>query len=237
MNPKHIAIIPDGNGRWAKQRGESRISGHIRGTAVVKDTIIQAKQLGIPILTFYAFSDENWKRPQDEIQGLMMLLKEYLISERATLVREKIQLRALGEISKLPPFVLEELQKTIEMTSSFNQMILNFAISYGGRSEIVRAAKLLAKACMAGDVKPDDISEKSFQKHLYTADLPDPDLLIRTSGEMRISNFLLWQMSYTEIYAPEVLWPDFNTNEFLKALEVFRLRKRRFGLTDEQYES
>lgn len=232
--PAHVAIIPDGNGRWAKLRGEERTIGHVRGTANVKEIVTFAKELGIQVLTIYAFSDENWQRPLQEVEILMDLLKQYLIQERETILKNKIQLRAIGTIDRLPKPVLEELKKTIELSSQNQEMILNFAVSYGSRSEIIRAVQKISQDVSKGKFLPEKIDSLLFGQYLYTKDLPDPDLLIRTSGEMRISNFLLWQMAYTEIYVTPTLWPDFTREEFLKALLDYQKRERRFGLTEEQ---
>jgi len=232
--PVHVAIIPDGNGRWAKLHGQDRTMGHVRGTATVKDIVTFAKELGIQVLTIYAFSDENWQRPLAEVECLMDLLKQYLIQERETILKNKIQLRAIGTIERLPKPVLEELKKTIELSSQNQEMILNFAVSYGSHSEIIQAVQKISQDVLKGKLLPEDIDPKVFCQYLYTKDLPDPDLLIRTSGEMRISNFLLWQMAYTEFYSTPILWPDFNREEFLKALLEYQKRKRRFGLTEDQ---
>ncbi len=232
--PSHVAIIPDGNGRWAKQQGQERTFGHVKGTANVKEIVTFAKELGIRVLTIYAFSDENWQRPLQEVEILMDLLKQYLIQERETILKNKIQLRAIGTIERLPKPVLEELKKTIELSSQNQEMILNFAVSYGARSEIIRAVQKISQDVLKGKYKPEAIDSAHFAKYLYTPDLPDPDLLIRTSGEMRISNFLLWQMAYTEMYVTQTLWPDFNREEFLKALLEYQKRERRFGLTEDQ---
>src|SRR3989338_828969 len=231
--PAHVAIIPDGNGRWAKLRGEERTMGHVRGTANVKEIVTFAKELGIQVLTIYAFSDENWQRPLAEVECLMDLLKQYLIQERETILKNKIQLRAIGTIERLPKPVLEELKKTIELSSQNQEMILNFAVSYVSHSEIIQAVQKISQDVLKGKLLPEDIDPKVFCQYLYTKDLPDPDLLIRTSGEMRISNFLLWQMAYTEFYSTPILWPDFNREEFLKALLEYQKRKRRFGLTED----
>ncbi|HBQ21676.1 MAG TPA: isoprenyl transferase [Deltaproteobacteria bacterium] len=232
--PVHVAIIPDGNGRWAKNRSLNRIEGHVRGTANVKDTVIFAKELGIKVITIYAFSDENWSRPKEEVDALMHLLQEYLIQERPNIMKNNIRLCTLGDIERLPLFVLEELKKTMELSATNTEMILNFAVSYGSRNEILRATQTIAKLCIEKKCIPEKIDQALFSKYLYTKDLPDPDLLIRTSGEMRISNFLLWQMAYTELYVTDTLWPDFNKEEFLKAIRSYQHRERRFGLTHEQ---
>ncbi|MBI3017712.1 MAG: isoprenyl transferase [Deltaproteobacteria bacterium] len=232
--PKHVAIIPDGNGRWAKLRSEERTLGHVRGTTNVKEIVTFAKELGIQVLTIYAFSDENWQRPLQEVGILMDLLKQYLIEERETILKNKIQLRAMGTIDRLPAPVLEELKKTIELSSQNQEMILNFAVSYGSRSEIIQAIQKISQDVLKGKFPPEKIDSALLSQYLYTKDLPDPDLLIRTSGEMRISNFLLWQMAYTELYVTPTLWPDFSREEFVKALLEYQTRKRRFGLTEEQ---
>lgn len=232
--PCHVAIIPDGNGRWAQERSLSRMQGHVRGTANAKDIVTFAKELGIKILTIYAFSEENWLRPKDEINALMTLLKEYLSQERENILKNKIQLRAIGNIERLPEAVLKELVKTIEMSRHNGEMILNFAISYGGRQELLGAVRKIASLCQKGEVSPEEIDQKFFSKFLYTAGLADPDLLIRTSGEMRVSNFLLWQIAYTELYVTKTLWPDFNRKEFLKAILEYQRRERRYGMTSEQ---
>ena len=232
--PKHVAIIPDGNGRWAKLNGEERTMGHVRGTANVKEIVTFAKELGIQVLTIYAFSDENWQRPLGEVECLMDLLKQYLIQERETILQNKIQLRAMGTLDRLPQPVLEELKKTIELSSQNQEMILNFAVSYGSHSEIIQAVQKISQDVLKGRLLPDQINPQVFKRYLYTGDLPDPDLLIRTSGEMRISNFLLWQMAYTEFYITPTLWPDFSREEFVKALLEYQKRQRRFGLIEDQ---
>lgn len=231
--PTHVAIIPDGNGRWAKLRNQDRTMGHVQGTANVKDLVIFAKDLGIKVMTIYAFSDENWNRPKEEVDMLMGLLRDYLIEERNNILENGIQLRTLGDIERLPAFVLDELKKTMELSAQNSKMVLNFAISYGARAEILRAVRETIKHHETSSLA---ITEDMFSSFLYTKGLPDPDLLIRTSGEMRISNFLLWQMAYTEIYVTSVLWPDFNRVEFVKALLDYGQRNRRFGLTQEQIE-
>ena len=236
--PRHVAIIMDGNGRWAKQRKLPRIMGHRTGTKTVKNIVETASKLNLEVLTLYAFSTENWKRPSLEVQGLMTLLKTYLKSELQNMVDNKILLRCIGEIEMLPQDVRKVLAEVIEETARDTEdetgMILNLALSYGGRFEIVRAARVMAEKCVSGQFDPEDFSEKLFASHLYTAGLPDPDLLIRTGGQSRLSNFLLWQLSYAELYMTETMWPDFNEEKFIEALIDFQRRERRFGQTSEQ---
>jgi undecaprenyl diphosphate synthase len=223
----------DGNGRWAKARGLPRSLGHMEGTSRVKEIIREADRLGVKILTLYCFSTENWKRPEDEVSILMKLLKEYLLKERQELHDNNVKLRALGQIDRLP----EHLQKLVRETEAFlsnnTGMILNFCISYGGRSEILRATREIAKKIAAGELQAEELSEEIFSNELYTAGLPDPDLIIRTSGEARISNFLLWQIAYSELYLTETSWPEFRPQHLKEACEAFSTRKRRFGSSDE----
>jgi undecaprenyl diphosphate synthase len=239
--PRHVAIIMDGNGRWAKQRNLPRIMGHKAGVESVKNIVKSARELNLEVLTLYAFSIENWKRPSFEVQGLMTLLKTFLKSELQNLLDKNISLRCIGEIEKLPPDVQKILLQVIEDTARNAEgkegLILNLALSYGGRSEILRAARIMAEKCVSGQFDPEDISEKLFASHLYTAGLPDPDLLIRTGGESRLSNFLLWQLSYAELYITETMWPDFNAERFFEALKYFQGRERRFGQTSEQLQA
>ena len=239
--PRHVAIIMDGNGRWAKQRNLPRIMGHKAGTESVKNIVKSARELNLEVLTLYAFSIENWKRPSFEVQGLMTLLKTFLKSELQNLLDKNISLRCIGEIEKLPPDVQKILLQVIEDTARNAEgkegLILNLALSYGSRSEILRAARIMAEKCVSGQFDPEDISEKLFAFHLYTAGLPDPDLLIRTGGESRLSNFLLWQLSYAELYITETMWPDFNAERFFEALKYFQGRERRFGQTSEQLQA
>ncbi|UKL14384.1 isoprenyl transferase [Dissulfurimicrobium hydrothermale] len=232
--PGHVAIIMDGNGRWARLRGLPRVMGHKEGVKAVRSVVRQARELGISVLTLYAFSSENWGRPRDEVNALMDLLYNYLESELDELLGNKIALKAIGEIEKLPDRVRKYLEETIKKTSVNKEMILNLALSYGGRAEIVRAAKVLAERCLRGEICPEDIDEGSFAGCLYTAGLPDPDLIIRTSGEERLSNFLLYQAAYAEIYITPTLWPDFGRDDFMAALYEYQKRERRFGLTAEQ---
>ena len=236
--PRHVAIIMDGNGRWAKQRKLPRIMGHKTGTKSVKNIVKAASELNLEVLTLYAFSTENWKRPSFEVQGLMTLLKTYLKSELQNMVDNKISLRCIGEIEMLPQDVQKVLAEVIEKTARNSEadtgLILNLALSYGGRFEIVKAARVMAEKCVNGQFDPEDFSENLFASHLYTAGLPDPDLLIRTGGQSRLSNFLLWQLSYAELYMTETMWPDFNEDKFIEALIDFQSRERRFGQISEQ---
>lgn len=239
--PRHVAIIMDGNGRWAKQRNLPRIMGHKAGSESVKDVVKTARKLNLEVLTLYAFSTENWKRPAIEVQGLMTLLKTYLKSEEQNMVENNISLRCLGEMEKLPADVQKVLAEVIQETANTTEekpgLVLNLALSYGSRSEIVRAARIMAEKCVSGQFEPEDFSEQLFASHLYTSGLPDPDLLIRTGGEARLSNFLLWQLSYAELYITETMWPDFKREEFLKAIMDYQGRERRFGQTSEQLQA
>ncbi len=232
--PRHLAIIMDGNGRWAKKRFLPRIMGHRQGAKTVKEIVTAARRWGIRYLTLYAFSKENWSRPKEEVDALMDLLSEYLQRELDELLGNKIRLRAIGDIEDLPPRVRTILFDTMNRTSKNYEMQLILALSYGGRAEIARAAKRLSLDVLQGKLRPDDVNENTFKSYLYTSDVPDPDLIIRTSGEMRLSNFLLYQAAYSELYITDTLWPDFNENELLKALEDYSRRERRFGKTSEQ---
>jgi len=231
--PKHVAIIMDGNGRWARAKGMPRSFGHAEGTSRVKEVIREADRLGIKILTLYCFSTENWKRPTEEVSILMRLLKEYLLKEREELQRNNVRLQALGQVERLP----EHLQKLVRETEIYlaknTGLILNFCISYGGRHEILRSAQLLAHDVKEGRIKPSEITEALFESYLYTKNLPDPDLVIRTGGESRVSNFLLWQIAYSEILLLDLSWPDFRPNDLANACSNFANRKRRFGDSDE----
>jgi undecaprenyl diphosphate synthase len=232
--PRHLAIIMDGNGRWAQQRHMPRIVGHQRGVEAVRKTVEKCCRLGIKHLTLYAFSSENWGRPADEVSALMGLLTKYLTSELKTLLSKRIRLNVIGETEKLPDSIRQTLEETMERTRDNDSMTLTLALSYGARDEILRACRNLAQQVADGDLAPEQIDEELFSSTLDTGSMPDPDLLIRTSGEMRISNFLLWQMAYTELYFSDVYWPDFNDKELEKALAEFSRRQRRFGLTSEQ---
>ena len=227
--PRHVAIIMDGNGRWAQQHKLPRLSGHEAGRKSVKKVVQAAIAHGVRYLTLYAFSVENWQRPRDEVQGLMGLLRLVLREELAEMGREGVKLRAMGRLQDLPEAVREELESAIEKTKANTKLDLILALSYGSRVEITEAAKAIAREVKAGSLDPERVEEKTVSDHLYTRDLPDPDLLIRTSGEMRISNFMLWQISYAEIHVTPVLWPDFGKEEFAVALADYARRERRFG--------
>ncbi|HET6341483.1 MAG TPA: isoprenyl transferase [Gemmatimonadota bacterium] len=227
--PRHVAVIMDGNGRWAERRGKPRIFGHQAGMKAVREVIETTADLGIPYLTLYAFSQENWKRPRTEIEALMGLLKRYIRTERKELIEKGIRVRAIGDIERLAHGSREELDELITDTAANQRLTVTLALSYGGRSEIVEAVRRIARQVRAGELDPEAIDEEVFADRLYTADLPDPDLLIRTSGEFRISNFLLWQIAYTELYVTEVLWPDFDRDAFLDAVAAYQGRERRFG--------
>ena len=232
--PHHIAIIMDGNGRWAKKKLLNRISGHIKGVNAVREVVTACRELGIKVLTLYAFSIENWRRPADEVNALMGLLKQYLQKECEEMVQNSIRLNAVGRIEDLPPDVQTTLRETMRKTEGCDGMILNLALSYGGRSEILHAVQGILSDFQKGKVKPEEITVQRFPEYLWTHGIPDPDLLIRTSGEFRVSNFLLWQIAYTELYVTETLWPDFDRKELLKAIADYQSRERRFGLTSEQ---
>ncbi|MFB0528120.1 MAG: isoprenyl transferase, partial [bacterium] len=227
--PQHIAIIMDGNGRWAKRHNRRRIEGHLEGTKAIRKIVKFSGEMGIKILTLFAFSTENWNRPKREVRALMNLLFKFLRQETNNLRKNKIKLLVSGQIERLPAKVRVELSKSIDATKENKGLILNLALSYGGREEIVRACREIAHQVSKGTKKVEDIDEKSFNDYLYTTGLPDPDLLIRTSGEFRISNFLLWQIAYSEIYVTSVLWPDFNRRDLLLALIDYQRRERRFG--------
>jgi len=232
--PRHVAIIMDGNGRWANLRGLPRIEGHRMGVRSVRAIVECARELRIPCLTLYAFSLENWGRPEPEVMALMTLLKEFLVSELSLLLRHRIRLRVIGETSSLPFAVRQVLEHTVSSTAGNSEMTLTLGLSYAGRNEIVRASRRLAAEAADGRIAPEEITEEMFATRLDTAGIPDPDLVIRTSGELRISNFLLWQSAYAEFAFTDVLWPDFGKAEFLQALEEYSRRHRRFGLTADQ---
>lgn len=227
--PLHIAVIMDGNGRWAKKRGLPRAMGHRAGMKSVKEVIKSCRELGVKHLTLYAFSSENWKRPKEEVETLMRFLKEYLNKELPSFIKNGIKLNFIGRLDGLPDFVRPILKKSTEKTKDCSGMTLNVALNYSGRGEIVDAAKKFVSYVKAGKLGADDLDEGSFGGFLYTAGQPDPDLLIRTSGEMRISNFLLWQISYAELYVTPKLWPDFRKNDLIDAVAEYQKRERRFG--------
>lgn len=232
--PRHVAIIMDGNGRWAEERKRPRLFGHKAGVDSVREVVETARSLGVAFLTLYAFSTENWSRPSTEVTGLMVLLKSFLQSELRTMLKNDVRLRCLGQQDRLPTDVQAVLQQTIDETRLCRGMTLNLALSYGGRSELVQAVRNLAEQCQEGALEWQDISEATISDHLFTAGQPDPDLLIRTGGENRLSNFLLWQACYTELYFTEVKWPDFKRDQFLEAINIFNRRQRRFGKTGAQ---
>ena len=232
--PRHEAIVMDGNGRWAEKRKKPRLYGHKVGADSVRDVVEVSREIGIEILTLYAFSSENWNRPASEVTGLMSILQSYLTSELSRMLKNDIRLTCIGDMSKLPDSVRTVLQDSIQKTSENSSLVLNLALSYGFRDEMVRAARLLADKCVRGELTPEEIGIEMISNHLYTAGIADPDLLIRTGGEARLSNFLLWQVSYAEIYFTDVMWPDFRKNEFLQAIADFQSRERRFGKTGAQ---
>jgi undecaprenyl diphosphate synthase len=227
--PAHVAIIMDGNGRWAKKRLLNRIVGHEKGSETVRTIIRTCRQIGISYLTLYAFSTENWQRPRTEVEALMALLRKFLQSERKEMVENNIRLRVIGQLDRLPTKVRQALDQTMTVTREQTGLNLILALSYGGRAEIVRMVKEVAEKINRGIIDPEAVNEGLISDHLYTRDIPDPDLLIRTSGEMRISNFLLWQIAYTELFVTTTLWPDFSKEEFLQILKDFQVRERRFG--------
>jgi len=227
--PAHIAIIMDGNGRWAQRQGKPRVSGHERGASVVREVTELCSDLGISQLTLYCLSSENWKRPAEEIEFLMLLLKQYIIDERDSIMRNNVRVRMLGRREAIPTHVLAELDKTIEMSRTNTGMWLNLAINYGGRGEIVDAVRAIASKVNDNAIDPADITEDTIAGHLYTAGLADPDLLVRTAGEMRVSNFLLWQISYAEIWVTDRCWPEFDEAALHEAIRAYAARDRRFG--------
>jgi undecaprenyl diphosphate synthase len=227
--PRHVAIIMDGNGRWAKARNKNRVEGHREGIHAVRDTVETAARLGLEVLTLYAFSIENWKRPESEVSVLMGLLKQYLRSELGTLLKNDIRFRVVGRPGDLAPDVREELARAEERTATAGGLQFNIALNYGGRAEIADAVRGLFAELRREGRTEDAVDEAALARHLYTAGQPDPDLLIRTSGEMRVSNFLLWQIAYAEIWVTEVLWPDFRRRHLLQAIVDYQKRERRYG--------
>ena len=232
--PHHLAIIMDGNGRWAKQRMLRRIVGHQRGVETARLMVEECSSLGIRYLTLYAFSAENWLRPKTEVKALMTLLKKYIRSETPRMMKNNIRFNVIGDRSELPPDVEQEVTDALTQTAANSGMVLTLALSYGSRQEIVRAAKQMAGDLTAGRIAADRVDERLFNSYLYTSDIPDPDLLIRTSGEMRISNFLLWQLAYAELYFCDVNWPDLGKKDLYRALHDYQSRERRFGQTSDQ---
>jgi undecaprenyl diphosphate synthase len=227
--PQHVAIIMDGNGRWATRRGIPKMMGHRAGVKAGEEAIEAARELGVKVLTLYTFSTENWKRPKAEVSALFRLLEAYLDKNTPKLMKNNIRFSVIGRIAQLPASTRERIDKTIELTSANTGLVLNLALNYGGRPEITDAAAALARDVEAGKVNADAVDEALFASYLYTKGLPDPDLLIRTSGEFRISNFLLWQIAYAELYIVEKLWPDFKKADFKKAIAEYQERERRFG--------
>ncbi len=232
--PRHVAIIMDGNGRWAQGRGLPRVKGHEEGAESVREIVRACRERGIEALTLYSFSTENWSRPPDEVSALMALLKRYVLSERRELLDQGIKVRVIGQMGRIPLFVRKPLGALCNDSAKNSGMTLNLAISYGGRADILEAVKAVARDVQAGRIAPDQIVEATLNERLSTAGLPDPDLLIRTSGEQRLSNFLLWQVAYTELYVTDILWPDFRRDQLDDALASYAARGRRFGLTDKQ---
>jgi undecaprenyl diphosphate synthase len=227
--PRHIAIIMDGNGRWAKARGLPRIAGHRSGAEAVRRTVTAAGELGIPYLTLFGFSSENWKRPSAEVQDLMVLLRHYLRGEIAELQRNSVRLKVIGELTRLAPDIVGMIARAETLTRENSQITLTIALSYGGRAEIVAAVQAIAAEVARGNLAAEDVDEDCLARHLFTADIPDPDLLIRTSGEQRISNFLLWQCAYSELVFTKTLWPDFCRNDLEQAIDDYCGRERRYG--------
>ncbi|MEX0642228.1 MAG: isoprenyl transferase [Pirellulales bacterium] len=227
--PRHIAIIMDGNGRWAERQNLPRVAGHQKGVESVRRTTEECARLNIEQLTLYCLSSENWKRPQTEINFLMHLLERYMIEERSTIMGNNISVRMLGRRTDIPDQVLRELDKTVEMSSTNSGLRLNLAINYGGRAEIVDAMRIIGGQIQSGELRPVDVSEQSVADHLYTAGTADPDLLVRTAGEMRISNFLLWQISYAEIWVTDKCWPEFDEAVLHDAIRAYASRNRRYG--------
>ena len=227
--PRHVAVIMDGNGRWAQQHGLPRLAGHEQGSKSIRQCVEACMEAGVEFLTLYAFSSENWKRPAIEVNGLMLLLEKFLNEKKEEMLREGVRLRAIGRLDELPKPCRKKLDEVMVATAGNSRLNVILALSYSARAEILDAVRSIAGDATEGKLKPDEITEELFSSRLYTADIPDPDLLIRTSGEMRISNFLLWQLSYTEIHVTKKLWPDFGKTDFLSALEDFAGRHRRYG--------
>lgn len=234
--PRHVAVIMDGNGRWAQRRGLNRLEGHRRGKDSVRAVVETSRRLGIPYLSLFAFSTENWQRPRREVSALMNLLRRYLRTELQRMMKNEVRLVAIGDVGRLPVEVRADLERVIAETRDNSRLTVGLCVSYGGREDIVGAARRMAREVAAGRLTPDEITEERFAAGLSTHGFPDPDLLIRTSGEMRISNFYLWQIAYAEIYVTETLWPDFREKELVAALAEYQRRERRFGRTAEQAE-
>ncbi len=230
--PRHVAIIMDGNGRWARQRGLPRSEGHRAGREAVRRALEACRDFSIGYLTLYAFSTENWRRPPEEVDDLLVLLQEAVTAEAETLDRNGIRLRVSGDLEQLPQAVADDLRRVMDHTRDNDRLVLNCALNYGGRAEVLQAVRRVAEDAAAGRIAPGAIDDAAFARYLYTDGLPDPDLLIRTGGEQRISNFLLWQIAYTELYFSDVYWPDFDASHMAAAIEAFQQRRRRFGGVD-----
>jgi undecaprenyl diphosphate synthase len=235
--PRHVAIIMDGNGRWAQKRRQPRLFGHRAGAESVRNIVETCREIGVEYLTLYAFSSENWRRPVQEVTGLMSILKKYLESEIPRMQKNDIRLLSIGDRQRLPDAVRESLVRGIQATSGNSKLTLNLSLSYGSRDEIVRAVRRITTLCIQADMSPEQISDQTIAENLDTCLMPDPDLLIRTGGEARLSNFLLWQLSYAEIYFTDTMWPDFRKEVFLQALSDYQSRERRFGRTGDQLHS
>ncbi len=235
--PRHVAIIMDGNGRWAQKKRQPRLFGHRAGAESVRNIVETCREIGIEYLTLYAFSSENWQRPVQEVNGLMSILKKYLESELPRMQKNDIRLLSIGDRQRLPAAVRESLEHSMRETSGNSKLTLNLALSYGSRNEIVRAVQKISRLCAQGGIAPEEITDRTIAENLDTCSLPDPDLLIRTGGEARLSNFLLWQLSYAEIFFTDTMWPDFRKDVFLQALSAYQSRERRFGRTGEQLHS
>jgi undecaprenyl diphosphate synthase len=227
--PVHIAVIMDGNGRWAKKKRLNRIKGHEKGAESVRMILRACREIGIPVLTLFAFSTENWQRPKTEVTALMGLLKKFLGSEEQTMIENNIRLNAIGQLERFPKDVQKSIRRVMDKTEQNDGLLLNIALSYGGRADIQKMVYDIAAKVKAGEIDPEEITSEMISDHLYTRRVPDPDLLIRTSGEMRISNFYLWQIAYTELYITRTLWPDFSKEEFISILKEYQQRNRRFG--------
>jgi undecaprenyl diphosphate synthase len=232
--PRHLAIIMDGNGRWAEARGLPRTKGHQEGAERVKEIVTACREFGVEVLTLYSFSTENWRRPETEIRTLMDILRRYVLSERSLMMENGIRLNAIGDIERLPLFARLPLKALMKDTRGNQDMILNLALSYGSRAEMLQAVRALAVEVKKGNIDPNDIDEDLFSRNLFTAGMPDPDLLIRTSGELRLSNFLLWQAAYSELYIQDSPWPEFRKSSLEEAFRVYTNRERRFGKTGKQ---
>ena len=234
LRPNHVAIIMDGNGRWAKRKGQPRVFGHRRGVETVREAIRCCSEYGVSNLTLFAFSSENWRRPEKEVSLLMELFISTLENEIHRMHENGVRLRVIGDVSKFSARLQKAIKNAQELTKNNQELVLSIAANYGGRWDIINSTKAIAADVKAGNVEPDDIDETLLSKYMSTPDIPDPDLFIRTGGEYRVSNFLLWQLAYTEMYFTDVYWPDFNESEFVKALDAFSSRQRRFGLTGDQ---